>query len=69
MLFLIPGIYKTFQYAMVPYILAENPSVTWKEARELSKQMTKGYKWKMFLVRLSYVNIWILEIIRNLIIP
>ena len=63
MLFLIPGIYKTFQYAMVPYILAENPSVSWKEARELSKKMTDGYKWKMFLVRLSYIYIWLLEII------
>ncbi|MBO4928413.1 MAG: DUF975 family protein [Clostridiales bacterium] len=63
MLLVIPGIYKTFQYAMVPYILAENPTVSWKEARNLSKQMTKGYKWKMFVARLSYIYIWILELV------
>lgn len=58
---IIGGIYKLYQYSMVPYILAENPSVTWREAKALSKSMTKGYKWKIFCIQLSYWYIWILK--------
>ncbi len=59
----IGGIYKYYQYCMVPYILAENPSVGWKEAKKLSAQMTKGYKMKIFLTQLSYLHIWIVKAI------
>lgn len=62
-LFIIPGIVKTFEYCMVPFILAENPNISWKEAKKLSKQMTKGYKLKIFLTDLSYIYIFILQLI------
>lgn len=58
---IIGGVYKYYQYYFVPYLLAENPSITWKEAKKLSSQMTKGYKWKMFLTQASYIYIWILK--------
>lgn len=61
MITIIGGVYKSYQYSMVPYILAENPSVTWREAKRLSAAMTKGYKWKMFCTWLSYLYIWILK--------
>ena len=57
------GFYKFYQYAAVQYLVAENPAITWKEARTLSKQMTDGYKWKMFLTQLSYWYIWLLKAI------
>ena len=45
--------YKTlFIYA---YILAENPDIKSKDAFMLSKNMTNGYKWKMFLLDLSFI--------------
>ena len=50
---IIGGIYKYYQYRMIPYILAENPSVRWRDARRLSIEMTNGYKWQMFLTELS----------------
>ena len=56
----IGGIYKSFQYYFVPYIIAENPSVTWKEAKKLSSAMTKGYKFKIFLMMLSYFYLYII---------
>ncbi len=52
---IVGGFIKYYQYYFVPHILAENPDVTWKQARDLSKSMTKGYKWKMFLTELSYI--------------
>ena len=63
MLFIIPGIYKTFQLSMIPFILAENPKIKYKDAVKLSKAMTKGYKWKMFVTDLSYIYIWLLHFI------
>lgn len=52
---IIGGVYKTYQYRMVPFILAENPSVKWKEAKALSKQMTDGYKFKMFVTDITCI--------------
>lgn len=40
LLFVIPGVYKKYQYRMVPYIMAEHPEMNYKEALELSKNMT-----------------------------
>ena len=54
-LFTIVGVVvKAFQYIFVPLIVAENPSIRWRDAKKLSSQMTKGYKWKMFCTFLSY---------------
>lgn len=59
LLLIIPGIIKSYEYRMVPYILAENPGIETKRAFELSKQMTRGEKWKMFVLELSFLG-WII---------
>lgn len=51
---IIGGFIKTYEYRMIPYILAENPTVERKEAFQLSKQMMKGNKWKTFILDLSF---------------
>jgi uncharacterized membrane protein len=56
---IIGGIIKHYQYLCVPYLLAENPDLSWKQARNLSKKMTHGYKWKMFLLEMSYLYLLI----------
>lgn len=58
LLFIIPGIIKSYEYYMVPYILAENPEISTERAFELSKLMTKGEKWKIFVLELSFLG-WI----------
>ena len=60
---IVGGIIKYYQYLFVPYILAENPKLSWKEARNLSMQMTKGYKMKMFITHLSYIYLVALSFI------
>lgn len=57
--FIIPGIIKSYQYCMIDYILAENPGIERKRAFELSKAMTKGNKFRIFLFSLSFIG-WIL---------
>lgn len=54
---------KIYEYRFVPFLLAENPSLRWKEVHRLSKEMTKGRKWEMFLTDLSTLHIQILRVI------
>ncbi|MBQ2764896.1 MAG: DUF975 family protein [Firmicutes bacterium] len=58
-LFIIPGIIKSFSYAMMPYIMMDNPNKTWKEALEESKQMMNGHKWDFFVLVMSFFG-WLL---------
>lgn len=44
---------KHYEYLMIPYILAENPSLPAKEAFRLSREMTDGHKKELFLVDLT----------------
>lgn len=55
LLFIIPGVYKKYQYRMVPYIMAEHPETDYKEALELSKDMMDGEKWHAFVLDFSFV--------------
>lgn len=55
LLFVIPGIYKKYQYYMVEYILARNPEMPYKEVLELSTQMMQGHKWNTFVLDLSFI--------------
>lgn len=58
---IVGGIVKYYQYRMAPYVLAENPDLKWREARDISKRMTKGCKWKMFLTDLSCIPVKLLK--------
>ena len=55
LLFIIPGIYKSYQYRMVSYILAENPDMPYKEVLQRSKDMMNGQKWKTFVLDWSFI--------------
>lgn len=59
LLFAIPGIIKSYEYSMIPYLLSENPGMSKQEAFALSKEMTSGEKWKMFVLGISFFP-WIL---------
>ena len=62
LLLIIPGIYKTYQYRMVSYILAENPDKTWEEAAAESKEMMNGNKWRAFVLDLSFIGWHVLSL-------
>ena len=54
LLLVIPGIIKSYEYMMVPYILAENPGMDQKEVFQISKEMMNGQKWNAFVLDLSF---------------
>ena len=55
LLFIVPGIYKAYQYRMVPYILGENPDMTYQEVLQRRKDMMDGQKWDAFVLDLSFI--------------
>ena len=59
LLLIIPGIIKMYTYRMVPYILADNPNIDHSRAIDLSKQMTMGEKFDIFVLDLSFLG-WFL---------
>lgn len=60
LLLVIPGIIKKYAYAMVPYIISEEPDLPYNEAIERSIEMTRGHKWNMFVLDLSFLGWYLL---------
>ena len=58
-LFIIPGIIKTYEYAIIPYILADDPEISSKDAFKKAKQMMQGNKWRLFKLEFSFIG-WFL---------
>ena len=65
MLFIVPGIIVSYNYAMVPFILADNPSVSAKEALRMSKEMMYGNRWRLFCLQFSFIG-WALLTVLSL---
>lgn len=53
---IVGGIIKHYEYSMIPFILAENPKISRKNAFFLSRQLTHRNKWKLFLLDLSFIG-------------
>ena len=56
LLFIIPGIVKSYEYQMIPYLLAENPQMSREQAFAESKRMMSGQKWRAFVLDLSFIG-------------
>ena len=59
----IPGIYLTYAFRMVPYILAENPDMKPMEVLRLSMQMMDGQKMDTFVLDVSLLGWAILGVL------
>lgn len=61
LLLVVPGIVKHYEYLMVPYIIAENPAMDYKEAFQISKQMMDGEKMEAFIMDLPFLGWYLLS--------
>ena len=59
-LFVIPGIIKSYEYAIIPYILADDAEISSKDAFKKAKQMMKGNKWRLFKLNFSFIGWFVL---------
>jgi len=61
LLLFIPGVRHHYELFCVPYILAENPNLTWRHVHHMSEKMTHGYKWKLFCLEYSFLGWMVLD--------
>lgn len=59
LLFIVPGIIKTYSYAMTFFILKDHPEMSAKQAITESRKMMDGNKWRLFCLHFSFIG-WIL---------
>lgn len=60
LLFVIPGIVKSFSYSLTPYILARYPKVKAKDALKISMACMDGHKAELLVLELSFLGWWLL---------
>lgn len=62
LLFIIPGIIVYLSYSMTFFILAENPTISEKEAMVRSQSMMEGKKWKLVFLYCRFIGWAILAV-------
>ncbi|MEN9406244.1 MAG: hypothetical protein RLZ12_528 [Bacillota bacterium] len=60
LLLVIPGIIKTYSYAMAPYLLIENTKLGVLEAITKSRRIMQGRKFDLFILDLSFIGWYLL---------
>lgn len=59
LLFIIPGIVKSYSYSMAYYIKCDHPEYSAQQAIDESRRIMHGNKWKLFMLDLSFIG-WII---------
>lgn len=62
LLFIIPGIIKSYSYAMTSFLLVNEPNIQPVDAITKSRKIMDGKKMQLFLLDLSYVGWYILSL-------
>lgn len=60
---IVGGVVKHYAYAMVPFLLAENPALTGGQAILLSRRMMNGHKWETFVLDLTLLPWTVLAVL------
>ena len=56
LLFVIPGIIKSFSYSMTAFVLAEHPELSENAAITRSRELMDGNKWRLFCLMFSFIG-------------
>ncbi len=59
----IPVINRSYAYRMTPWILGDNPQIGRRRALRLSIAMTRGHKFEMFVLDLSFIGWFFLGVL------
>ena len=63
LLFFIPGFIKMISYSQMFYLLAEYDNLSVTKAMRVSMEITRGHKWDLFVMYLSFIGWELLSII------
>lgn len=69
LLFIFPGIIKSYSYSQMFFVLAENPKLSSYQAMKISKILTRKHKADLFFMDLSFVGWYFLSFFTFAIIP
>jgi uncharacterized membrane protein len=56
LLLFVPGIIKSYAYALAPYISYMHPETTWNDCLKESQKRMVGHKWSLFVFDLSFIG-------------
>ena len=56
LLFVIPGIIKTYAYSMAYFVKVDHPEYGWNQCIKASIALMKGNKWRLFVLDLSFIG-------------
>ncbi|MFA5422100.1 MAG: DUF975 family protein [Bacilli bacterium] len=56
LLFIIPGIIKSYSYSMIYYIKLDNPDMHYEDVITRSRKIMDGNKWRLFCLYLSHIG-------------
>ncbi len=56
LLFIVPGIIKSYGYAMTPFIMVDHPELSASEAIRRSQELMYGHKWDLFVLNLTFLG-------------
>ena len=62
LLLIIPGVIFSYKWRFSTYILAEHPEMSFGDAMRASDKMTKGHKWELFVLDLSFIGWYLLMV-------
>lgn len=63
LLFIVPAFVKVYSYAMVNFILLDDPQIEGNAAINRSKQMMEGHKWQLFKLDIPFILLILLGIL------
>ena len=58
-LLVVPGIIKSYSYAMAYYLKVDHPEMNWKDCITESRNLMQGHKWELFVLDLSFIGWYI----------
>lgn len=58
-LLVVPGIVKSYSYAMAYYLKVDHPEMNWKDCITESRNLMQGHKWELFVLDLSFIGWYI----------
>ena len=59
LLLVIPGIVKSYSWALIYYVKVDHPEYDWRQCMNESAAMMRGYKMQLFLLDLSFIGWYI----------
>ena len=67
LLLYVPGLVKTFSYAMTEYVAVDHPDWSANECITESRRLMDGHKWRYFCLMLSFIGWFILVVLASMI--